>query len=144
MYSSRERAKAFAHNWYREHPTYNAERNRRDRIKIREDIVALFGGKCQKCGYNKDIRALQIDHINGVPSETKSRWHRGGVGLYRAILRNEYPKELFQLLCANCNVIKKFENKEYHKKNFKYLNQQEARGQVEQVVLRRGLEPPED
>jgi hypothetical protein len=122
MYNTQEKKREYEHNWYKAHPTYNAERNRRDRARIRKEIIVLYGGKCQKCGYDKDDRALQIDHIDGVPEIAKTRWHRGGVGLYRAILRGDYPKTLFQLLCANCNIIKKFENKEYAKRPFKYVS----------------------
>jgi hypothetical protein len=116
---NRERGLRF----YKSHPTYNAHRNRKDRIDIRKEILDLYGNRCQwpDCDWT-DERALQLDHKYGVPPEARKKWHRGGVGLYRAILRGDYPKEDFQLLCANHNWIKKVERKEIHKGHFKYLN----------------------
>jgi len=35
------------------------------------------------------------------------------MGLYKRILSGEYPIEDFQLLCANCNWLKKLDNEEH-------------------------------
>lgn len=65
--------------------------------------------KCQKCGFS-DIRALSIDHINGG-----GRAHRQSVKkIYRWLIRNNFP-EGFQVLCMNCQFIKREENQEYSK-----------------------------
>jgi hypothetical protein len=57
-----------------------------------------------------DPRALQLDHINRA--REINRWHRSGTGLYRKILSGEKCFLEFQLLCANCNWIKRIENNE--------------------------------
>lgn len=86
--------------------------NERYRAKIRD----FFGGKCVRCGFD-DIRALQMDHIKG--DGWKERKHQGGRGQslnqrYREIMDNpDAAREKYQLLCANCNSIKRMENKEY-------------------------------
>ena len=87
---------------------YNRERNyHRER---RLSLLAFFGGKCVRCGFS-DGRALQIDHINGggnmerqkMPSPDTFRKHV-----------MQHP-DAYQLLCANCNAIKRIENNEsYH------------------------------
>jgi len=66
-----------------------------------------LGGSCAQCGFT-DIRALQIDHKNGDGSA--QRREIGGLHrMYRDILKNPVP---YQLLCANCNWIKRYENGE--------------------------------
>ena len=70
----------------------------------RKAALALLGNKCCKCGF-ADWRALQLDHKNG-----------GGFKDVRSIARSRdvlrHP-EKYQLLCANCNWIKKHEQKEH-------------------------------
>lgn len=70
--------------------------------KIAHDkAVRVLGSKCVRCGFD-DIRALQIDHINGGGSQAVKR---SGHSHYYAVARGETSG--FQLLCANCNWIKR-------------------------------------
>jgi hypothetical protein len=80
-------------------------------LRIKLATFALFGSVCCKCGFS-DHRALQLDHIHGAGSEDRRASYRAGTALYRAILRSEKDRSLFQLLCANCNWIKRVENDE--------------------------------
>ena len=73
----------------------------------REKAIAILGGKCVVCGFN-DIRALQIDHING--GGLKENKSIGNGGIIRKILRGDTQD--YQLLCANHNWIKKHEKQE--------------------------------
>ncbi len=82
-------------------------RNRR-----RERIHKLLGNKCAHCG-NDDPRTFQVDHINANHGLDQDDPGRGGQNMYLRILNGTYPVEDFQLLCANCNQIKKWENEEY-------------------------------
>ena len=79
----------------------------RYRRRQRQRVIAALGGKCAKCGFS-DWRALQIDHINGGGS--RERRHIGAPRIFSKILRGE--TEGYQLLCANCNWIKRYEEKE--------------------------------
>lgn len=93
------------------HNRYVVKRNRR----IRKAFIKELGGICETCGFEGDYRAFQIDHVAGngrteraligTPQKTRAR-------LYILAHRDEY-----QLLCANCNQIKKIKEKEYGKKN---------------------------
>ena len=67
----------------------------------------MLGGKCVHCG-NTDHRCLQVDHIDG--GGTKERKEFDANSLYRKIVRGH--KRGYQLLCANCNWIKRWENQE--------------------------------
>lgn len=74
-------------------------------------ILGKLGNKCLHCGF-KDYRALQIDHVNGGgKKEINSQSSRSAY--YKLVLASvENNENKYQLLCANCNWIKRFENKE--------------------------------
>lgn len=77
-------------------------------------LLDLLGMKCSKCGFS-DVRALQIDHINGNGHKERLSIH--GIKFYRYYLKNiDEIKDNIQLLCANCNFIKKLENNEHSHK----------------------------
>ena len=97
---------------------YNLERYYKDinlRCKkslLRLSIVNLLGGECVRCG-QRDLRCLQLDHINGGGNKDSKNRYRGTQQLYRYYLK--HPLEAFkkyQILCANCNWIKRYENQE--------------------------------
>ena len=78
--------------------------------KARAKLVILLGGRCVICGFS-DERALQIDHKNG--GGYKERKHHGNWVLYNFYLKHpEKAEEQLQILCANCNWIKRHERKE--------------------------------
>lgn len=90
------------------------ERQHDYRLSIRKIVIHTLGDKCVKCGYD-DMRALQVDHIDGggrqerreIPNTTK---------FYKCVIDSFNNNEnKYQLLCANCNVIKRIENKEHKK-----------------------------
>lgn len=80
-----------------------SEPYRRLRIKALE----MLGNKCIKCGFS-DVRALQIDHINGGGWDARKKGITG-YKLCGDVLKNP---SLYQCLCANCNWIKRYENHE--------------------------------
>ena len=79
----------------------------------RDKAVETLGGKCIRCGF-ADVRALQVDHVNGGGlQDLRDRGNRHGI--YRAVIANEPG---YQLLCANCNWIKKAENNEQPRRKY--------------------------
>jgi hypothetical protein len=79
--------------------------------RIRKSTIEALGGSCIRCGFS-DVRALQIDHINGGGSkERKGKTFSGQFhkNVLKSFLNNENK---YQLLCANCNWIKRVENNE--------------------------------
>lgn len=85
------------------------ERNRRSTARLA--VINLLGGECKKCGV-RDLRCLQLDHKNGDGSKKA----RASFAVYNQLLKNpEKLNQIYQILCANCNWIKRYENKEsYH------------------------------
>lgn len=77
----------------------------------RNRILDLLGNKCSVCGFS-DARALHIDHRNGGGYRERKRL--GQKRMYKKILEELESGFLnnYQLLCANCNWIKRHENKE--------------------------------
>ncbi len=86
----------------------NIVRNRHYK-KLRKTVLDAYGGKCKICGF-KDKRVLQIDHINGGGSKERKIMSLRQLLFY--LKRNNFPKEKYQVLCANCNFIKRIEKKE--------------------------------
>lgn len=78
---------------------------------IRAKVIALLGGKCSRCPFS-DSRALQVDHINGGGAkERRTPGTRGSNGVTLKILSGH--TDGYQLLCANCNWVKRIENREH-------------------------------
>lgn len=100
----------------------NPEKRREYRYKHREKLRLLVLSrlskgslKCAKCDFS-DIRALQIDHING--GGNKERKELGIRKYYNKLLAlpDEELFKSYQVLCANCNAIKQREKEEYPRK----------------------------
>jgi 5-methylcytosine-specific restriction endonuclease McrA len=72
----------------------------------RGQVIEKLGGKCVRCGFS-DRRALHIDHKVPCGSHNRESW----LDLHKKILNGS---DEFQILCANCNDIKKYEEKENH------------------------------
>jgi len=78
--------------------------------KIRFQVIEILGGKCLHCGFS-DYRALQIDHVNG-DSPTDGRVT--GSSYFKRVTESVKQNEnRYQLLCSNCNWIKRYEKKEF-------------------------------
>ena len=77
----------------------------------RQRTFDLLGGQfCKKCGFS-DYRALQIDHIlGGGVKSFKNNWRLRKPKYYFEVISKN--PEQYQVLCANCNWIKRFENNE--------------------------------
>lgn len=74
----------------------------------RKKLIEYMGSQCYSCGYNEDVRALQIDHIYSDAS-LDARLFGGRSRLYNYYLN--HPDEIaisIQILCANCNWIKRY------------------------------------
>ena len=90
---------------------YSSKYGIKARAKWKNKVFDILGHKCVRCGFS-DKRALQFDHIAGYGKKTdkgkttyaRYRWYA---------LHPEETKKIIQVLCANCNWIKRYENKEF-------------------------------
>lgn len=80
-----------------------SNRNAQYALQRRMKVLEAYGCKCNYCGYDKPL-ALEVDHIfNDGKQERKEKKIKD---FYRFLIQNNYPKDRYQLLCANCNYIK--------------------------------------
>ena len=99
-------------NWY--YRTYVYPRIKEQRIKknldLKKEVLSHYSPelKCIKCSYN-DVRALSLDHIEG--NGRKHKLSNNINHMYRWVKKNNYP-QIFQVLCMNCNWLKRYENNE--------------------------------
>ena len=110
-YYKNNRKKQLLNNkeWKKKNPENISRRSKLYNANARKELIELLGGKCVRCGFD-DPRALQVDHIDG-----------GGCKAVKSIKGNKNYYHLkkvregsadYQLLCANCNWIKRYENNE--------------------------------
>lgn len=116
-YKDPEKRKQCARNQYYGNKEYmlTIQRSHSNRyyIRNREILFQLLGDKCVICGFS-DKRALEFDHINGGGSKQRKILNSSkGIHAYYAE-RPELAKKELQVLCANCNRIKRCENREMY------------------------------
>lgn len=75
------------------------DRQRELHLRYREDAIRYKGGKCQRCGYNKCMAALDFHHRDRVTKDPD--WKR-----MRNRPLNEIKSELDKcdLVCRNCHA----------------------------------------
>ena len=99
---------------------------------IRLLAIQKLGGACKHCGFS-DIRALQIDHING--GGVKERKELGSEGACKLVISGQ-DNNMYQLLCANCNWIKRAERNEHRISNYDRRKIQEVQNLLGWSVLK--------
>ncbi len=87
--------------------------------KRRREVLTALGGQCVQCGI-ADYRVLQIDHVNGGGSKEHKTMSR--TTFITKVLADK--DDNYQLLCANCNWIKRFDNNEHPKSKFGSLTKE--------------------
>lgn len=75
---------------------------------VRNQVFDKLGHSCNRCGF-EDRRALQIDHVNGGGNQEHSEF-KSNIAYMRKVLAD--TSGTYQILCANCNWIKKSERME--------------------------------
>ena len=89
----------------------------KSKYDIRMRLINLLGGECVRCGF-RDVKALQFDHINGGGSKIRSIGG-GHYTIWRNYLKDPVKANLeIQILCANCNWIKRYDKKEVRKHDY--------------------------
>lgn len=77
----------------------NVERILKHRRDRKIFLVEYAGGKCCKCGYNKNVKALEFHHVD---PETKE-YTLGQGGVCRDLERDKKEVDKCVLLCSNCH-----------------------------------------
>lgn len=114
---NRERIRGLVRAWREKNKDRDNEMNVKERDRLKLDVFTHYAVngevKCSMCGFN-DLRALTIDHVenNGAAERRRIFGHRmyAGTTFYRWLRKNGYPRNGYQILCFNCNIIKKHEH----------------------------------
>jgi predicted HNH restriction endonuclease len=74
------------------------DRKMKRRLKLKEELISLLGGKCKICGYNKSLAAMDFHH-------NKENKEFSIAVLLKNSSRQKILKEAEKciLLCANCH-----------------------------------------
>lgn len=110
--TQREHRLEYQRNYVYSNPERMLFNSRECYKRTRIAALDILGKECIKCGFS-DPRALQIDHINGDGATDRKTITKL---FYKVVIESILKGEnKYQLLCANCNWIKRVENKEYKK-----------------------------
>lgn len=104
-YNSKEKKK----EWRSKNPEKLRVYENRSTARAKSILLGILGDKCKKCGID-DPRVLQIDHMNGKGNQMRMSGVRGTRKLLAYV--RKHGASGFQVLCANCNWIKRYENNE--------------------------------
>ncbi len=85
-------------------------------LKRKLSLVEMKGGKCERCGYDKNLAALQFHHIDPNMKVMKLDLRTLGNSTMSKITEEV---EKCMLLCANCHLEE--HNKEYTQDNVKNI-----------------------
>ena len=106
--------KIYDRNRYLNNSKYFNKHDSEKYKQMRKEVISVLGDKCNSSSCHipngcVDIRCLEIDHINGGGMKNDAGWFK----LYKKILSDpEQAKKEYQILCSNCNVIKRLKNGE--------------------------------
>lgn len=100
--------------YQRDNPEKFSEYNRRCTQKLKREVMDAYGGCCSCCG-ETELVFLTIDHVNddgaehrrAMAAERGHEYSQAGARTYRWLRRNGFPRG-FQVLCANCNCGKQW------------------------------------
>ena len=111
----KEENKTRMREYYRNNNQYKTSQLMQKKYHYKKSKLKLFeilGSQCVRCGFD-DKRALQFDHIEGGGSQERKEF-KGKKETYRHYASNpELAKQKLQVLCANCNWIKRAEKQQF-------------------------------
>lgn len=98
---NKDRVNARIRERYQKDKTAMREPTQRYKVKLREECIAAYGGKCACCGESA-LEFLCIDHVNG--GGNAHRKTLAGKSIHLWLKERGYPKDDFRVLCQNCNM----------------------------------------
>lgn len=83
---------------------YNRSWSAEYRASLRAEMIAIYGGRCNCC-QESEHRFLQLDHINN-DGHLDRKANKTSAKLLAKLKKEGWPRDRYQLLCANCNFGK--------------------------------------
>lgn len=114
QYAKNPKAAMDSHRrWVAKNPTVRKEianKSRRiTKLKLKCSAYEKLGHKCAHCSDDR-IHVLSIDHVNGDGADHRREIGRDYRKLYNSVIEDSSGR--FQLLCMNCQWIKRHSNGE--------------------------------
>lgn len=111
------------HRYWAKNRLKLSESQRKKSVALKKEVLGHYSGGVPTCAnlYGQhvepytDIRALSLDHINGGGTQERTQGHgRSGWNLCALLKKKGFPTG-FQVLCMNCQFIKREVNGEMRK-----------------------------
>lgn len=83
---------------------YNRTWSAEYRARLRAEMIEAYGGCCSCCGEAEEA-FLQLDHVEN-DGHVDRKAHKTSCKLFAKLKALGWPKDRYQLLCANCNFGK--------------------------------------
>ena len=80
---------------------YNRRWSADYRAALKSEMHAAYGGKCNCCGEREPL-FLQLDHVYN-DGHVDRKENKTSAKLWARLKKMGWPKDRYQLLCANCN-----------------------------------------
>lgn len=90
---------------------YDREWKQKRRVELRDILISRLGGVCVGCG-NHNRQILHFDHISGGGCAENSGNKRDSLGKYTKLFKDSSELIKLQLLCPNCNWLKRTSSNE--------------------------------
>lgn len=74
------------------------------RAQLRAEMIEAYGGRCNCCAEAEES-FLQLDHVEN-DGHIDRKEHKTSAKLFAKLKALGWPRERYQLLCANCNFGK--------------------------------------
>ena len=110
-----------------ENPEKYKIQSRSAKVREKLKLYQMYGNVCAICGFH-DMRALSLDHKKNNGNEERGRL--GARGVYRRA-KSEYMPDEYQILCMNCQFIKRAEHAGHIDLNYEWRQQHSASCQEE-------------
>lgn len=114
-----EYQRKYYHSHKENHNKYIRKYRKRKWMKIKTEIFYLLDNKCANPfnlphpDWCNDPRCLQIDHVHGGGTKEIKEYGRGLDYIKKVLKEIKDGSKDYQILCANCNWIKRYENNEF-------------------------------
>ncbi len=88
---------------------YRRLHNKTYNTRLRDEVIAAYGGKCACCG-EAEREFLCLDHIGnwGGKHRKAEGWKAKGKALFLRLKNQGFPKDKWRLLCMNCNQATRY------------------------------------
>jgi hypothetical protein len=106
-----EKHKSSLRKSYQKHRMKRLAEKKAELLKVKLEVYNAYGGpKCNCCG-ESHIEFLSLDHIHDDGAKHRRELFgdsRAGssIRMYKWLKKNNYPKDIIQILCMNCNMAK--------------------------------------